>query len=269
MLLRWINNNLFNTPIRQLYHQLSDEKPLALTYPGTATYQLVTIGRNEGRPQWQRGLLVIKADTGVQLYAHTRETSLDYSCVPGQLRWFGRPEKYNRDKSNEIVIHAEIDGVWKVARIRLNYYQMQNVVRALKAIATPEQVTAYRRKRPYVHFGPLTVQPGEQDLYGVWHLAAPLTLYLTPSHVVLLNGERVQRILPVNELTRIEARPRMDATDGSGLARFLVGEETLAYATLQFEPLAMAIAEAAKRSLEAPLVRKGKKKEDDDEDEDE
>ncbi len=96
-----------------------------------------------------------------------------------RLRWFGRPKKYHYGK-NDMWLHFEMAGGWQVICLQLYRTTMQALVRALKEVAPPELVTAYRRRRPYVHFGPADAQPAQQDILGAWTLGAPLSLYLMP-----------------------------------------------------------------------------------------
>jgi hypothetical protein len=140
-------------------------------------------------------------------------------------------------------------------------------IRALKTIVSPTLVTAYRRRRPYIHFGPVKAQPAEQDIHGAWSLDEAILLYIMPLYVVLLRGEQVLRLLPMERLTQIAALRRLDKPEDDGLVSLTVDGEKLAFALKDYEQAAAAISEAAKRSLEEPVMRKQKKKDDEDEDE--
>jgi hypothetical protein len=141
---------------------------------------------------------------------------------------------------------------------------MRDLVRTLKAITPPELTTAYRRKRPYIHSGPLKAQPATQDIHGAWTLTDAYDLYLTPRFLLILSGETVLRKIPLEAVQEISALRRLDQPKADGLVRFRAGEEPLAFALPQYEAFAQALAEAAKRTLETPLEQKRKGKKDDD-----
>lgn len=265
-MVNWLGEALFKRSAWDKYREITASAPLFVVNPRHVKYKTRVIGKGSPSGRWSAGVLAVFADPalGVQLYPMTPPIEPAFTCTKDALRWFGRPQKYARGQYNEIILHAQTpQGEWHVVTIQLFYDDMMAFVRAIKQIASEAQIKAYRRHRPYVHYGPLAVQRGEQDIHGAWTLEAErLTLYLTPSHLVVLAGDHVREALPVNELTRIEARRRLDADDGTGLARFVIGETSHAFATPDFEALASAIAEASKRSLEEPLIRKQKKKDD-------
>jgi hypothetical protein len=141
------------------------------------------------------------------------------------------------------------------------------LVRALKQVAAPELVTAYRRQRPYVHSGPHNVRPATQDIHGAWALGDAFALYLMPRFLVILEDSRVLRKIPLEAIQQIGALRRIDAPQADGLVRFRAEEEPFAFSLPGYEAFAASLAEAAKRSLEAPLEQKQKGKEDYDDEE--
>lgn len=270
--LDWLAYVLTNRPAwrlyRELYKGMESGSVLMALYPGGASYRVTVVGV-QSKPQRRKCVLGV-TEAGLATYPFNQEMAVDFICAPDELRWFGRPEKY-RYGVNEMVIHAEIAGRWYVTRLWLERPRMQQLVRALKAITTPEQVTAYRRRRPYIHFGPVDAEPATQELTGEWTLEPPITLYLTPAFLVILDGFTVLRTVALADIQRIQALHRMDAPEAYGVVRFQVEGEQMAFALPEHEALAGALAEAAKRTLEAPVFRKRKSKDDyyDDEDEDE
>src|SRR5690606_14877171 len=178
---------------------------------------------------------------------------------PENLRWFGRPRKYHPG-TNEIWLDAEIDGEWRLIKVRLTETHMRGLVRALKEIASEEQISAYRRRRPYIHFGPVPAHPATQDMLGAWTLSEPLALYLTPLHLVLLRERQVMRTLPLDQIQNIAAIDRLDAPGEPGLVRFQMGEETLAFSVDKHQRFATLLGEAARRTLEDPVEWQRKKK---------
>ncbi|NLF75111.1 MAG: hypothetical protein GX573_05390 [Chloroflexi bacterium] len=178
---------------------------------------------------------------------------------PEQIRWFGRPKKYGYG-SNEMWLHAEIDGQWVLVKAHLYREKMMALVRALKQVATEEQVIAYRRRRPYIHFGPVEVQPAKQDVLGAWTLGEPRHLYLTPVALVLLAGDRIKRLIPLEAVQQVSAIRRIDQPKAPGLVRFEADGKPLAFALQPHEAFAAALAEAAKRTLEDPVQWQRKKK---------
>jgi hypothetical protein len=89
-----------------------------------------------------------------------------------------------------------------------------------------------------------------------------------PRFLLILRSQRVERKLALESIQQIGALRRLDAPGAQGLVRFQVRDETLAFALADHAAFAEALAAAAKRTLEAPLEQKQKKKDDDwDEDE--
>jgi hypothetical protein len=208
----------------------------------------------------------------IAIYRVGSEITQRVMFAPDQLRWFGRPRKYARG-SNEIWLHAEIEGRWVLIKLWLGRHRMQALVRALKEIATPDQVTAYRRHRPYIHYGPLSAQPATQNLRGAWALDGAVTLYLMPLFLVILRGAAVERLIPLDTIQEVAAVRRLDRPRAAGLARFEASGEPVAYALDQHEVFAKTLAHAARRTLEDPAMWQRKKKKpgggpDDDDDND-
>lgn len=214
------------------------------------------------------GRTVIAVTNGRLLAMQPRASlSLLFSFPHERLRWFGRPQKYT-DGINEIWLHYETENGWKLLKLWMHRAVMQDVVRALKTVAPPELITAYRRRRPYIHAEPVVAYPATQDIHGAWTLAEPITLYLMPRFLVILEGATVLRKVPLEAIQQIGALRRLDEPGAQGLVRFHAEEETFAFAIDEHEAFAHALADAAKRTLEAPMERKQKGK-DDYEDEDE
>ncbi|MFN8451785.1 MAG: hypothetical protein U0521_25140 [Anaerolineae bacterium] len=120
---------------------------------------------------------------------------------------------------------------------------------------------------PYVHFGPVAVEPAEEDIHGAWTLDPPITLYLTPLHVVLLRDGQVERLIPLEQVQKVTAMRRIDRPECGWTRRLSDGRGDARLRRENYEALAGAIAEAARRSLEEPLLQKQKGKKDDEDDE--
>ncbi len=212
---------------------------------------------DRGRP-----FVSLWTETALSFYPLAEEPPPPLTFAPETLRWFGRPEKYAA--MNELWLHFEVDERWHLLKLRLGYADTLRHVRALKALA-PGLVTPYRRRRPYIHYGPVAARTATQDLYGAWTLHEAVDAYLMPLHLVLLDGPRVQATIPVASVTHVRGVPRLDAT--GGVVRFQAGEDGHALAVDDYRALATALAEAARRSLEQPLElldAKRKKKRDED-----
>jgi hypothetical protein len=227
--------------------------------------QIATV---KGRASKPEGCIIVLTPSDIILYE--RKLTLDemFRFKAHEIRWFGRPQKYS-DGENEIWLHIERERTWQLLKIRLPRGAMQDFVRALKTIVTPELVTAYRRARPYIHAGSVRAMPAEQDIHGAWTLAAPVDLYLMPRFLVVLQGEVVLRKIPLEAVQQISALQRLDQPNAQGLVRFRAEEETFAFALDKHAEFAALLAEAAKRTLEVPfaaLERKQKNKLDDDDD---
>jgi hypothetical protein len=216
---------------------------------------------NGRRTRWQPFIIAV-TPSQVAIYDGVPGTLEPcFALTPDQLRWFGRPQKYHAGR-NDIWLHVEIERQWIVVKLRMVRYAMQDVVRALKVVATPEQVIAYRRRRPYIHYGPVTAQPADQDMLGAWVLHDPVSLYLTPSHLVVLEDTTVRRAIPLETIQAVSAVRRADQRRAAGLVRFQADGQPLAFALQPYEAFAQALGEAARRTLEDPvewLARKKKK----------
>lgn len=225
-----------------------------------ARYRLLTVNGSR-----RRGLIYITLTTRRITAYDQRSSAAILDCAPEQVRWFGRPQPYHSGL-NEIWLHAQAGDEWLLLRVWLYPLKMRDLVRALKGVCALELVTAYRRRRPYVHHGPLPARPAAQDIHGAWTLAEPISLYLMPRFLVILEGRRVLRTLPLEAVQQIGALRRLDQPGAQGLLRFRSEEETFAFALDDHARFAAALAEAAKRSLEAPVERKQKDKDAHDDD---
>lgn len=214
---------------------------------------------NGRRTAWNAVIAVTPDHITVYRIVSGRDERVSFTAE--NLRWFGRPRKYHAG-TNEIWLHIEQDGGWHLVAIRLSKLDMHALVRALKEIAAPELTTAYRRRRPYIHVGPLAARPAVQDIHGAWTLEPPVSLYLTPLWLVLLDGAAVRRTIALETIQRVSAIRRLDQPRADGLVRFEVDGAPVAFALRQYETFAAQLAEAAKRTLEDPVVWQRKKKKD-------
>lgn len=219
---------------------------------------------NGQRYGW-RSMVVAVLPSEIRLYPFPPQLETYERVLADEVRWFGRPKKYNRYGMNELWIYYERKDGWFRVKIKLNYTEMLDFVRALKQILSAELVTAYRRHRPYIFYGPTDVFPAKQDLYGTWELDPKVDLLLTPLHLVFLQGRQTLKLIALRDIQQIQALHRVDDYDARGLVRFEVDAETTAFAIRHFEEVAELLATAAKRTLEEPVQRKRKKHEDDDE----
>jgi hypothetical protein len=239
----------------RLYNKLgkSVPPPLAVMAPG-ASFRLRQINGIETR--WSYCVIEVQPEK-VIIYPRTRTSQKQLIFEAASLLWFGRPVKYH-DWQNDIWLHVEADDAWTVLEIRLHRYEMHDFVRALKKITPEEMVKAYRRQRPYVHYGPIDAYPGTQDIHGAWKLSDKVSLYITPLHLVILEAGRLLRAIPLTDVQEIMALPRMDEPTADGLVRFRVTEESMAFAIELHQEFAEKLGEAARRSLEEPPIRKQK-----------
>jgi hypothetical protein len=103
-------------------------------------------------------------------------------------------------------------------------------------------------------------QPAEQDIHGAWTLESAVLLYLMPRYLLVLHDEAVQTLIPLESVQQIGALRRLDAPNANGLVHFQTAEAPHAYALKDYEAFANALADAAKRTLEAPVMQKQKGK---------
>jgi hypothetical protein len=274
---RWLFEDASGRAEWKLAKQLARQKPkpLYLSSPILdVTFRVVPVGPSNAEPErWRKCLLMVDGH-GMTIYPQTPQMDARRVLPVADWRWFGRPQKYH-DGENELWLHVETNDLWHVIQVQLWYSQMQKLVRAMKVIAPTHLTTAYRRHRPYIHYGPRTAFPAEQDLYGVWTvLPESLRLYITPLWLVIFRGAHVERCIPLEHIQEIAALRRMDAPGEDGVTRFKINApdsegETLAFTLGDYQSFGQALAEAAKRSLEDPIMVKKKDKDDhDDWDED-
>jgi len=232
-------------------------------HPWDGKWQRVQI--NDAVTAWKPFIVALR-QTELALY-HRSPPRIDlWLAMPlSDLRWFGRPQPYHSD-INEIWLHFEHAGRWSIVKIRMGPTHMREFVRALKLVVPSELVSAYRRRRPYIHAGPVLAYPAHQDIHGAWSLEAPLHLYLMPLFLVVLDQASVLRKIPLEQVQQVGSLRRLDQPDAHGLVRFQIEGETMAFALDGYEVFAAQLAEAAKRTLEEPVLQKQKKKDDEDED---
>ncbi len=229
-----------------------------------ARYEIAPIDMPQAnrKLRWRRAVMSV-GDKGVALYDLRTGIDGKFAFTPGELRWFGRPTKYIYGM-NEMWLHVQIGVAWYIVKARFHITTMQALVRALKHIATDEQVIAYRRRRPYIHRDLTPAYLAEQDIHGAWELKQRVDLYLMPLHLVLFRHGEVDRVIDLHDIQNIAAFKRLDAPEADGLLRFSTGVETLAFALQDYGSWADSLAEAAKRTLEEPPIRKQKSQDDDD-----
>lgn len=254
----------------QLIAHLTQYQPLFLSDRWTRVmYRVETINKEGSR--WQRSILLL-THKRIALYPFNLDNADKAKALltiqPGEIRGFWRPVKYMPGE-NTIWIHAEINGEWHILQIRLYRHDMVALVRALKEIVTPEQVTAYRRRRPYIHCDPVTAYPAKQALTGEWEIGQEIQLYLMPLYLVVLRDTHILAKIDLSQVQDIGALKRMEGGKPAGLIRFFVENELRAFALDDYETWAAYIATAAKRTLEEPLERKQKSKDDDEDWDDE
>lgn len=233
-------------------------------------YRLHTIGQTPPPRRFEKCLFSVN-EHSFFLVMHSRRLENAISIPRETLCWFGRPEKYQPDR-NEVWIHLDGDTYWMKLELRLSLYHAQRLIRALKQIATPEQITAYRRHRPHVHYGPVEARGATQDLYGVWTVAPrPLLLYLMPAALIVFEGEQIVRRFPLEQIGSIEVMRRADAPTENGIVRFTskppggsARGEVISYTLADHVEFGVNLSEAARRWLEEPPIFYGKRKDDED-----
>jgi hypothetical protein len=230
----------------------------------TVNYSLEIIGQESSK--WQRSTLLI-THKRIAIYPYIPDdfdkVKALYTIQPHELQGFWRPIKYMAGE-NELWIHAQIDEVWQILKLKLYQYDMHVLIRAMKEISTEEQVKAYRRQRPYIHRDTTPAFPAKQTLTGEWELGGQVQLYLMPLYLVILSNFRVQERYALTQIQDIAALKRMEGGKPDGLIRFFMDNELRAFALDDYEAWAEALAEASKRTLEEPVMRKRKSKDDDD-----
>lgn len=254
---------------------------LLLRFLPRSQLKLETISAQGRKSQWAKNNLVVHATpTTLAFYwyekgAFSAENAL--SIERDEVRWFGRPEKYQQTQNNALWLHVEREAhkkysTWEIVEISAHLDLMYRLVSMMKAF-TPHLETPYRRHRPYIHVDPLKARFAEQDIHGAWTLLDETSLYLMPLYLVLLDGERVTQKIALENVKQVSAVKRLDGH--GGVVRFRkrldgVQEDIqYAFALENYVEFGEALGEAAKRSLETPveIISRKKKKSDDYEDE--
>lgn len=250
-----------NRRVERLLTELRKYMPLYLSNRWTVIqYQWAAVDKDS---KWQRCVLFIDHKR-IAIYPHPPANEHVEPLLTVQrheLQGFWRPVKYHSGR-NELWIHAQIGLTWGILKLRLYYNDMQVLIRAMKEISSEEQVKAYRRRRPYIHRAPSIAFPAQQSLTGEWEMGESVRLYLMPLYLVIFAGEEVQRLIELASIQEIAALKRMEGGRPAGLIRFRFTEETLAFALDDYQSWAKDLAEAAKRTLEEPVIQKRKGKDD-------
>lgn len=253
-----------NRRVLNLILELIKHDPLYLSNRWTVIkYQWVAAG--EGA-KWQRCILLL-THKRIAIYPYPPPPENIEPLVtiqPHEIMGFWRPIKYHAG-TNELWIHAQIGLTWSIVKLQLYYNDMQSLIRAMKEISTEEQTKAYRRRRPYIHREPTLAFPAKQSLTGEWEIGKSLRLYLMPLYLLIFAGDEVQHRIDLAEIQAIAALKRMEGGHPAGLIRFHYADEDLAFALDDYEAWASDLAEAAKRTLEEPVMRKRKSKDDEEE----
>ncbi len=139
------------------------QSPLQCFY---AVGRFEVIELNGGNSSWKYFIVTVKPGE-ITVFPRKQKAVEPFTFTPDQIRWFGRPRKYSPGL-NDLWLHLETDGCWQLVKLRLYQGHMRDLVRGLKAIASEELVIAYRRRRPYIHEGPVQAQPATQDIHGTW-----------------------------------------------------------------------------------------------------
>ncbi|MEM9954062.1 MAG: hypothetical protein AAF846_20800 [Chloroflexota bacterium] len=248
----------------QLVNRLQQYQPLFLNDRWTrVNYALIDIASDSEK--WGRCTLLV-THKRIAIYPYVPDDADKVKALhtiqPNEIRGFWRPVKYTAGE-NTLWIHAEINSRWLILKVKLYKYDMQALIRAMKDITTEDQITAYRRRRPYIHRAPTTVFPATQTLTGAWELGQPVQLYLMPLCLVIQENGIVRETIPLSTIQEIGSLKRMEGGKPKGLIRFFVDNELRAFALDDYEAYATDLAEASKRTLEEPVTRKRKSKDDD------
>jgi len=253
----------YNRRYQQFRSTLVKQRPSYLS--SYIAYEWAAVGKTVDK-HWQGCTFMVTAK-GIAIY---RSGELLLTIQKHELRGFWRhPNDYI--KRNELWIHAQIDLTWSILKVSYSKQGKNRLFRAISAISTEEQRKAHHRPPPYIHRGPTKAFPAQQSLTGEWEMGDAIRLYLMPLYLVIFAGDEVQRTIDLSKIQEIAALKRMEGGNPAGLIRFRSDEEDFAFALNNYEAWANDLAEAAKRSLEEPVIRKRKGKDDewdwDDEDE--
>lgn len=219
--------------------------------------------------RWRKALLFVSNKHIVVYGTHRGDTPL-FTCLGHEIEGFWRPRKYE-DGINSIEIHANAGGQWTILKVRLTKSRMMALVRALKDLVDDDIERSYRQRRPYIYRPPAPAHLAHQDIYGMWSLDEPITVYLTPATLVFMDADdSVRRVVRLRHMQNIRISKHADADSGEGLVSFYLttSKEDIAFAVKDYEAWAQSIATAARRTLEEPVTRKrkGKARVDDDSD---
>jgi hypothetical protein len=209
----------------------------------------------------ERGACVIIIDRmEILLYPPNAQREIDFfRCIKlEQLRGF-----WQVDSLGEIWLDVEMSQSLYTLKLRIPDQLLPKFIQVLTSFATPEQVAAYKANIPYM---PRFVSGSEveQHLTGEWKRLSHRTLYLNPSHLILLNSSRkIEKMISLLSIQDIEAIPRMDEAH-TVILRFRAEGELYSFAIPAYEAWVTALAEAASKAqgteLDLEIMELKKKK---------
>jgi hypothetical protein len=166
--------------------------------------------------------------------------------------------------ADEVWLDVQIKQEWQVLKLKMDAEALKIFSYNMETFANAMLLQAHEANH---YFMPRFTQGDEvqQELTGEWTSLASRNLYLNPNHLLVLSswGGEVKRMIPSQHIEEIDAIPRMDAA-GTGILRFRVEDERLAFAIPDYEEWAMTLAQVASKAqgteLDLEIMELKKKK---------
>lgn len=171
------------------------------------------------------------------------------------IQWVSAIEQSD-DGIAGITLHLERGGIWHLLTLRLPQMEMGILANVLRQAVNPARRNLGNPLAPPI--GPITAFVAGQTLQGETILGEEVGLYILPSLLIVLHGDRVHAKLDLSSIRRVlavERTPRgLDAVLRSnapeGIVRLYSLSETVAFALPQFRELADEIGSLARCPVE-------------------
>lgn len=260
-------NLMFNQRLKRL-------RPQRTSYADVATAKIVSPSSDKGAFQ---DVILFITDKEVLIYPENGSDETLVTFRSDEIIGYWRPRPYHGDKlidmdtgwrskkgSNEINIHANVNGQWVIIKLWVKQAEAKKIVKRLKGLVSEDILRSYRQRPPYIYHPPSPALLMSEDLYGIWYEDHRFRLYLTPSTLVFLDDKDdvIERMIYLRDIQNVRLLQQKGDGDKDGLICFDLENqsEQIAVAVDGSDKWARSIARAARRTLDDPIDRKQKDK---------
>jgi hypothetical protein len=221
-------------PLMRLYLGLRREARFFTPRHAYAKFAINELQTN--KTDWRMGIVAVLQGY-VALYPLTMFMREAFTFRAEQLRWLGRPRRFN-DTESELWLDVEVDGRWYTLRIRLTKGQMKRLYDALREFLSSEQGMVGNWQRPNLRQQPVNAKTAAKG--------EAVQLYLTPLHLVILREGNVQRAIALDDIEQVSV------SDASQVVEFAAQGRQYAFTLAGHQVIAEALAKATRHTPETP-----------------